>query len=269
MRWDELNRRQLGELLPEAVVVVPTGATEQHGPHLPVGTDTFVVEHVAREAAAAVADRVPLVVAPTLPYGSSHHHLPFGGTMSLTTETYFAVMRDLVASLIESGFRRVVIVNGHGGNHELMQLVVRDLALKHPADLAALSYWLPAAADLAALRDDAPSRLPGHAGAFETSLIMALRPDLVRHPLPHRDSAQIAALTAQPPGWRLERHGAWQAMDGFSDSPNLGAAERGRAYLDAVVRALAQAIRDFHAATLRPMRETIAATEKASASAGA
>src|SRR5262249_35095168 len=109
---NELTRGDLNRIAPEAVVVLPVGATEQHGPPLRVGTDTLAVEAVARGAVAALAERLPVVMAPVLPYGSSHHHLPFGGTMSLATETYYAVIRDLVESLITSQFRRVMIVNG-------------------------------------------------------------------------------------------------------------------------------------------------------------
>src|SRR3954466_12013167 len=103
----------------ESLVVWPVGALEQHGPHLPVGTDYLTVEVLARRAAAKAAERIPVLVAPTLPFGSSHHHLPFGGTMSLSTEGYYRVAYELVESLIVSGFRKVFIVNGHGGNSEL------------------------------------------------------------------------------------------------------------------------------------------------------
>src|SRR5262245_30841890 len=120
---EELTRDQARALAPEALVVLPVGAIEQHGPHLPVGTDYFVVEHIARAAAMSLADRVPILVAPALPFGSSHHHLPFGGTLSLSTETYYRALRDLAESLIASGFRRIFILNGHGGNNELIQLV--------------------------------------------------------------------------------------------------------------------------------------------------
>lgn len=245
-----LTRDELNRIAADGVVVFPTGATEQHGPHLPVGTDAIVVEQVTRGAVVAVADRLPVVMAPTLPFGSSPHHLPFGGTMSVTSETYYAVVRDLVASLIAGGFRRILIVNGHGGNHELLQVVVRDLALRHPVNLAALSYWLPAANTLAALHADGPTSFPGHAGAFETSLVMAIRPELVRRPLPHRELAEIAALPVQPSGWRLERHAWWQAIDGFSDSPDLADVERGRASLEAIVQALARVIGELHATAL-------------------
>jgi len=183
----ELTRGEIRAIAATTMVVLPVGAVEQHGPHLPTGTDFFVVEHLARMATTEAARDVPVVVAPTLPFGSSHHHLPFGGTLSLGTELYYRVVYDLVESLISSGFRKCFILNGHGGNSELVQLVARDLALKHPVHVAAASYWSIARDAFAALGDVTDVRIPGHAGAFETSLIMALRPELVARKLPHRE----------------------------------------------------------------------------------
>ena len=246
---NEITRDEARAIAPDALALLPVGATEQHGPHLPTGTDTFAVEHLAREAAQTVSDRVPIVVAPTLPFGSSHHHLPFGGTMSLGTETYYRVVFDLAESLIVGGFRRVMILNGHGGNNELIQLVVRDLALKHPAHLAAASYWVPAWDALVEQEAHLDGRLPGHAGAFETSLMLALRPELVREPRPHRDAATGSDPRSASPPVRLERHGSWQEIDGYSDSPDRGSAERGHAFLGAIVESVGRALVEFYAAT--------------------
>ncbi len=246
--FQEFTRAELRDLAPDALAVFPVGATEQHGPHLPVGTDHFAVEHIAREAATLAAATIPVVVAPTLPFGSSHHHLPFGGTMSLGTEAYYRIVRDLAESLITDGFRRIFIVNGHGGNNELVQLVARDLALTHPAHLAAGSYWDIAWEALVAAEAHIPGGLPGHAGAFESSLVLALRTDLVREPRPHRDDA----TGSDPRGhqaYRAEFHGRWQAMDGYSDSPARATAERGRAYLAAAIPAVSAAFTAFYAAT--------------------
>ena len=242
----ELTREEARAIAPEALALFPVGATEQHGPHLPTGTDTFAVEHVARAAARRVADRLPIVVAPTLPFGSSHHHLPFGGTMSLATGTYYRVVRDLVASLLDGGFRRVVILNGHGGNHELIQLVVRDLALERPVHLAAASYWTLAWEALVATGAHRYGRLPGHAGAFETSLVMALRPGLVREPRPRRAGDHGVDPRRVAPPVRVESHGWWQRTDGFTDSPDAGAAERGHAYLEAVAGAVGRFLVEFY-----------------------
>lgn len=243
--FQECTRTELRELAPNALLVFPVGATEQHGPHLPVGTDCYAVEYVTREAAARVAETIPVVVAPTLPFGSSHHHLPFGGTMSLGTETYYHVLHDVVESLITDGFRRIFIVNGHGGNDELVQLVARDLARTHPAHIAAASYWDIAWEALVAEEAHLPGGLPGHAGAFEASLVLAMRPDLVREPRPHRDDV----TGADPRGhraYRAEFHGRWEEMDGYSDSPDRATSERGRAWLAAAVRAVGEAFAAFY-----------------------
>lgn len=239
------TREQLRTVAATALAVLPVGSTEQHGPHLPVGTDTFAVEAVARRAALAVAEQIPIVVAPTLPFGSSQHHLPFGGTMSLGTETYYRVIRELVASLIGSGFRRVLVLNGHGGNQELVELAVRDLALKHPVALGAAPYWRIAESALTATAIPAVPRLPGHAGAFETSLVMALAPEFILEPRPHRarESWEISPVRS---GIRREYAGTWQRMDGYTDSPDLATAEAGAAYLEAIVGAVGAAFVDFY-----------------------
>jgi creatinine amidohydrolase len=229
-----------------ALVVWPLGAIEQHGPHLPAGTDTITVEHLVRHAAERAAQALPIVVAPTLPFGSSHHHLPFGGTMSLGSEAYYRTVCDLMESLIQGGFTRFFLINGHGGNDEILQLVARDLALKHPVSIAAASYWTVAWDALIALDAHVECRLPGHAGKFETSNILALRPDLVREPLPHRDSVASTDPRGFMRPYRAEHSGSWQKIDGYTDSPDLADSRRGRAWLDAIVVALANAMIEFH-----------------------
>src|SRR6185503_13475176 len=107
----ELTREELKVLAPDALAVVPLGATEQHGPHLPTGTDFFHAEWVARDAARrAAAAGTPLVVTPTLPFGSSEHHFPFGGTISLSTTVYYDAVTGIVESLVRDGFRRIFLV---------------------------------------------------------------------------------------------------------------------------------------------------------------
>src|SRR3954471_7529106 len=183
MLFAELTRTDLAALAPDALAVVPLGATEQHGPHLPTGTDFFHAEWVAREAANRAADRIPIVVTPTLPFGSSEHHFPFGGTISLPTTVYYDAVTAIVESLARDGFRRVFLVNGHGGNHELIQLVARDIALRLPIAVAASSWWSAGWDVMIAAGAKEGGRLPGHAGGFETSLVMAMRPELVAHDL--------------------------------------------------------------------------------------
>ncbi len=259
----DLTRAEITRRGPTALAMLPTGATEQHGPHLPVGTDTFAVEAISRAAAARQSEEVDAIVTPTLPFGSSQHHLQFGGTMSVSTATYYALIRDLVDSLITVGFQRVLIVNGHGGNQELVQLVVRDLALEHEnVSLGAASYWQMASGELEATNSADRGRTPGHAGHFETSLMMALRPDRIVEPRPVRTSDP--SLIGPPdlhPRIRFERSDAWRQFDGFTDSPASATAEFGQTYLEAAITGVAETIRLFHQATSElPLSDSSSAT---------
>jgi creatinine amidohydrolase len=246
---EEMTREEVRQIAPQTLMVLPVGAVEQHGPHLPVGTDWFTVEHLARAAASEAARSISVLVAPALPFGSSHHHLPFGGTLSFSTETYYRVVCELCESLIVGGFRKIFVLNGHGGNHELVQLAIRDLALKHPCRLAAASYWNVAWDALVEAGAHKQGNLPGHAGRFETSQILALRPELVHEPRPHRDAVPDSSPRGFHGPYRTEVHGSWQEIDGYSDSPDLATAADGQRYLSAVVQSIAKALIEFNNAT--------------------
>lgn len=242
----ELTREECRSIARDGVVVLPVGATEQHGPHLPVGTDAMGAEYVARRAAADVAEQFPIAVAPTLWYGSSPHHIPFGGTMSLDAGTYLAVLMDLGRSLARASFRRLFIVNGHGGNHELIGVAARDLALEEGLEVAACSWWALAFNELAAAGAAEIGRLPGHAGAFESSVVLALDAGLVREPRPHRPDWESPLIGTVDAPLRIERPGSWQATDGFTDSPSNGTAELGHAFLKVGIDELAAAMAEFY-----------------------
>jgi len=243
--FEEMTRETLRVVAPSALAVIPVGATEQHGPHLPAGTDAMHAEHVARGAAARAAESIPVVVTPTLAFGCSPHHLPFGATISLSAGTLIQVLRDIGSSLAAAGFRRLFIVNGHGGNDELIRITARDLALELGVSVAAGSWWAIAKDGLIAAGATHDARLPGHAGAFETSVVLALRPDLVAPTRPHRDSP----ATGDPLGFwsacRVETPGSWQAIDGYTDSPDRGTPDRGRRFLEAGISAVAAAMLGF------------------------
>jgi creatinine amidohydrolase len=241
----EMNREQLRAEAPTALAILPIGATEQHGPHLPAGTDFFTVETVARAAAERASAEVPIIVAPALPFGSSHHHFIFGATLSLSTETYYRVLCDLLESFVTDGFTRIFLVNGHGGNHELAELAARDIALRHPVKIAAGSYWKIAWRELVKSGAHHGRNMPGHAGDFETSLMLSLRPDLVPSARPHRDGE----FETDPAGlqtYRAESHGWWREINGFTDSPDRATPEKGAGFRDAVVKGLAKAFVEFY-----------------------
>jgi creatinine amidohydrolase len=241
----ELNREQL-KAASDAVVILPLGATEQHGPHLPTGTDTFQIELVAREAAQLASERVPVIVTPTLPFGSSHHHFVFGGTLSFSTETYYRILRDLVESLVTDGFTKIFLLNGHGGNHELVQLAARDVILTHNARVAAGSFWLIAWRALAEAEAARGLSIAGHAGQFESSLMLSLRPDLVQQERPTRENLPPVDMSSFEAPWRHEQHGWWKSMDGYTDNPAAATAETGTSLRKVIVESVAQSFVDFY-----------------------
>jgi creatinine amidohydrolase len=225
-----------------AIAVVPIGSQEQHAGHLPMGTDTLLVEAVLDEALAAFTDDGPLLVRlPALPYGHSPHHL-FRAAVSLSAETLLRVLGEVLDSLHTSGFGRVLIVNGHGGNAEVMALAVKQFALRAPVAAAACSYWQTEPAD--------DVRRPGHAGWFETSLMLAAHPALVRPPA-WDGPAVPPPLFDRPvhPGLLVERGGEWPRVGGITDDPTAADGATGRDLLHRCGRGLAGAIDAFDQAT--------------------
>ena len=243
--WQEV--RAAGE---RGIALLPIGSQEQHAAHLPMGTDTLLAEEVLDQALALLGqdDRGPeLVRLPALPFGHSPHHL-FAAAVSLDASTLGAVLDDVLDSLAASGFRRVVVVNGHGGNDEIMRLAVKRFALRSEVTVAACSYWKVTAGDGV---EERPQVTPGHAGWFETSLMLAAHPHLVRTPVPARAPVEPPPLFDNPPhpGLTVERHGEWARVGGATDDAAAADAEHGRRLLEARVAGLARAIRAFEAAT--------------------
>ena len=175
MAWPEVEAElQAGR----DTMVVAFGATEQHGPHLPLATDALLGDHLAE----LVADRLNAFVAPTVRLGCSEHHLEFAGTLSVSDATFHAIVADLVRSAARSGFRRIVLLPTHGGNFGPLAAAVAQL----PADLG---IDVRAMTDLGALQTLAQIGLEEHgvpleegglhAGEWETSMVMAIHPELV------------------------------------------------------------------------------------------
>lgn len=173
--WPEMLRESLEAARDrEAVVVIPVGSIEQHGPHCPVDVDLSIPVAIAREAAQRANGGI--LVAQPIPFGFTHYNRGFMGTVTLRLETFLAVVQDITRSVYDNGFRRIVLLNGHGGNHNPLKSAAAALA-EHNVYALALSHW-----DLVSdeLRDwgEADSTI-GHAGEWETSYQLHLRPELV------------------------------------------------------------------------------------------
>ena len=159
-------------------VVIAFGATEQHGPHMPLATDALLGDHMAR----AVAEQLDAFVAPTVRIGCSEHHLDFPGTLSLSEATFRALVGDVVRSLARGGFRRVVLLPTHGGNFAPLAAAVADLKGSVEIEVRALTDLgaLFAVAQCGADEYGVPLGEGGlHAGEWETSMLMAIHPELV------------------------------------------------------------------------------------------
>ena len=247
-RLMEMTREDVRDTARSAIAVLPIGSAEQHGPHLPLGTDTFLVEAVLATAAQLPeVSELPLVVTPTVPIGYSAHHL-FAAAVSLRPETLLCVLRDIGDSLVASGFRRLFILNGHGGNDECIQLAVKDLVLRHePVAAAACSYWAIGSLDNQ-LRHELT---PGHAGWFETSLMLASHADLVRGDRLPTDSEIPGPLFARRDisGLRVQLAGEWARVGGVTDPPGDANESDGRVLLQERGAQLAAALSFFAAQT--------------------
>ncbi|MCZ2811989.1 creatininase family protein [Modestobacter sp. VKM Ac-2979] len=228
-RWEELKRHEIAALAPEALVVIPVGAIEQHGPYLPTGTDITLSTRVVELALDRVGVRAdaPFLFAPFLRIGCSAHHLPFGGTISLSPKLMIDVLVEAMLSMTASGVRRIVLVNGHGGNTGVCHAAASDAAARSDLVIAAVDYW-----EFASAAETLPQ--PGHAGWFETSLMLAARPDCVagdREPRPADEAMQ--------PGRGIYGREVWAGIDGYTDQPASATADHGSEILEGIVHQLA------------------------------
>ena len=249
MRFEELTSPDVDALdRDETVLILPLGSVEQHGNHMPIGTDTMLA-HAVSLAAAKRLENVAVLPPPW--YGFSAHHMRFAGSVTLTAETLMAVAHDIVESLVGHGFRRILIVNGHGGNGGVIDLLASTLGHEHygRARIAALTYFQLAREAIAELRESEPGGM-GHACEFETAMVQHLRPELV-------DMAK-ASITYPDPGSRylttdLLGGSPVRTFLDFGDlspsgtlgDPSLATPEKGAAFFAAVVGELAAFIEDF------------------------
>lgn len=179
MKWSDLRSPEFKGKLKDFVVLVPLGATEQHGDHLPVKTDAALAEELSNRIDKTCNDFI--LTLPPLWVGASHHHLDFPGTVSLRVSTYAAVLHDITESLLRQGFRKIVFLNCHGGNVPPINYFMSELQEKGGESdfwVTAVTYWtmdMHGAAKPCGMKTE---RLT-HACEYETSMILAIDPEHV------------------------------------------------------------------------------------------
>lgn len=249
MIWEQLTSPEIAALDRErTVVILPIGSLEQHGNHMPLGTDSMLAEAVAGAAARECGD---VVVLPCPAYGFSAHHMRFPGSVTLRAETLMAVCEDIVGAVVQHGFRRLLVVNGHGGNGGIIDVLASTLGHRHygKARIACLTYFTLAREQIARLRRSEAGGM-GHACEFETSLMLHLHPELVHmeraaatYPDPGSDYLTTDLIGAQ--AVRVYHDFADLSPTGTLGDPSLASAEAGEAFFDAAVAALGAFIEDF------------------------
>ncbi|MEO1102559.1 MAG: creatininase family protein [Pseudomonadota bacterium] len=212
------------------IAIIPTAAIEQHGPHLPLGTDTIIGEGMVRTVADMLPEEIPASFLPVQSIGKSNEHLAYRGTLTMAWETAIKAWLEIATSVARAGVRRIVFVNSHGGNTPMLDIVTRELRVRFDM-LAVHTAWFRFGDNR--LIGDAERHIGIHGGTLETALIRHFRPDLVREEhVADFGSAQSQLVEEHT---YLTAHGphafAWKAGDlnpnGVVGDATAGTAEMG------------------------------------------
>jgi len=238
--WNRLSAATLRSLAAsDAIVLLPVASTEQHGPHLATGVDDFLCSEVCRRTAVKLAPKQLVVVAPTVWFGLADHHVAFGGTFSISLATYHAVLRDLCRSILQAGFRRIVLVNGHGGNIQALATLTGELTRELAAPIAATTYFMEGTSEAAEILEDQNGVM--HACEAETSMMMAAHPDLVdRTRLNEALGPDFDIGGSLLPSLKRFRPFAELTASGVAGDARKASAQKGEALFEAYAAALAR-----------------------------
>jgi len=251
--WVGKTYGEIGEIAEEdgSVLVLPVGSVEQHGLHLPVATDTICADALAHEGASRVSDSVPVIVGPAMWAGFSPYHVNFPGRIDVRFETLVNLYVDVATSALETGFDVLLLLNGHGGNHNALGGAAKKIGLEHPdVEVLAMTYFGLADEFIDEFRDSPPGGM-NHAGELETSLLMHLRPGLVREeavdgnrleePYTHAYDDMFA-------GGPLSVHRLEEEYSeiGAVGDPELASAEKGAAIFERLGDELETLLREAH-----------------------
>lgn len=234
MKFHELTSGRLAAIDRErTLVIIPIAAVEQHGPHMPTGTDYILCEAVA----AAVEKQMPeqILLTPTVWLGASAHHLRLGSTLDSALDTYIATLCDIARSLLDDGYRRLLFLNGHGGNIDPMRVALREIQPGYPESLLAAGCYWSVADQLIRETLEGAHKYVGHACEFETSMMLHVRPELViREKIADAGTLVTDALQ----GVFLSRDMCQRTKVGYTGRPDLASSAKGERLIHGIVERL-------------------------------
>jgi creatinine amidohydrolase len=258
-RWVEMTSEEFGLLPPDTVAVLPVAAVEQHGPHLPVYVDACLNQGVVERTIGLLTPDLPVTFLPMLPVGKSNEHLAFPGTLSFSAETLIRMWTEIGESVHRAGIRKLVFLNSHGGQPQIMDIVARDLRVRLSMFVVCANTYSFGVPPDSFPPDEQQHGI--HAGAIETSMMLALRPDLVR--MDKADNFVSASVALQKEYRYLSPEGAvgfgWQIQD-LHPSGACGNAldadvARGNAIIERAASGLLALLQEVHRYPLQQIKE--------------
>jgi len=244
--WSQLTTRDFAALdVAATVAVLPLGATEQHGPHLPLGVDTVLADGIVTAALPLLPAKLPVLFLPTQQIGLSPEHARFAGTLTLSAETLIRMWNEIGAGVARAGVKKLVLFNAHGGHVGAMDIVARELRAAHGLIVYSVSWFNLPLGDAGAQFGADEHRFGVHAGDIETSMMLALAPQQVRmgeaknfRSTSEQRAADYAILgngKSAKLGWAMEDYNPQGAAGNAAAATGV----RGQAVIDAAAEQLA------------------------------
>jgi creatinine amidohydrolase len=251
--WADLTTRDFAHLDPAATVaVLPLGATEQHGPHLPLSVDQTLVDGIVAACLPQLPAQVPVLFLPTQQTGYSPEHSRFAGTLTHSAPTVIAAWTEIGEAVARSGLKKLLLLNSHGGQVSLMDIVARELRTRCNLIVYSCSWWnLPLGDEVNGLFSAREHRFGVHAGEIETSMMLALRPEQVDMSAARDFKSSSEERAVRYPilgngrsaklGWHMQDYN----LEGAAGDAKAATAEKGRAVVDAAGKQLALLLEEF------------------------